>query len=95
VNNPWETLTSALAGIPELDGAICAGDKSGIWDADTADDAHLAIRACLRCPALAECRAWARSQPRNSIHGVIGAERYVWIQNPIRRQPRKSLELTG
>jgi hypothetical protein len=86
-----DAIFSALAGIPRLNGCLCAGDKSGIWD-DVSDPVP-AIRRCLReCKAQQACADWAASQPPNSINGVIGGDVYAWVQTPNRRKSTTTTE---
>jgi Transcription factor WhiB len=94
MNNPWKSLFGALNGIPALEDAICAGDTSGIWDAADAADTALAVRICRRCPAMDDCRAWARAQPKNSMSGVIGAELYTWVSQPRRKFHQSEIATT-
>jgi len=63
---PWVALVVAIIrGAPRLDGALCHG-RPEVFDATDAEHIQTAAELCARCPALAECRAWAEAVPRSS-----------------------------
>jgi WhiB family transcriptional regulator, redox-sensing transcriptional regulator len=77
--NPLDALLSALAGVPRLPGALCAGEPD-IWDPSTPDDDDIdtaqrvafAAKLCRRCPELTPCRSWLSSlRPHQRPGGVV------------------------
>jgi Transcription factor WhiB len=73
----WESLLGAMAGVPRLDGARCAGDRTGIWDSDQPDDVEHCRTVCRSCPALASCQEYADDN-EGFLSGVVGGELRVW-----------------
>ncbi len=80
--NSFESLLSALAGVPVLPGARCRG-RHALFDprgegepADAAEARHRqALGLCQRCPALPECQRWVESlPPRHRPFGVIAGQ---------------------
>ena len=62
----WLSLCEAiLRGAPKLDGALCVG-QDRLFDAADRERTRQAAAVCQRCPALAECRAWAKTLPRST-----------------------------
>ncbi|MBU3749819.1 MAG: hypothetical protein FGM52_05110 [Mycobacterium sp.] len=80
--NNFESLLSALAGVPVLRGARCRG-RHALFDpqrpeepADVAAARHRqALALCDACPALPGCRTWAAALPiRKRPYGVIAGQ---------------------
>lgn len=72
-------LERVLAGQPRLDGAACRGHPEW-FDADSLEAAVTAAKAlelCDQCPALAECRRFAASQPLGGLIGVVAGAWYL------------------
>jgi WhiB family transcriptional regulator, redox-sensing transcriptional regulator len=69
-------LLGAIHGAPDLPRAACRG-RSDLFDGRTEDDVDEAIEVCeTLCPEFLACRAWAQSQPRRRICGVIAGRMY-------------------
>jgi hypothetical protein len=69
-------LLGALAGAPDLPRAACR-NQARQFDGETPKDIALAVITCQTlCPELARCEAWAASQPRRRLCGVIAGEYY-------------------
>ena len=57
------SLPAAIAPLPDLTGAACAG-RSDLFDLKAGSLRHrTALAMCARCPVLAACRAWFASLP--------------------------------
>jgi WhiB family transcriptional regulator, redox-sensing transcriptional regulator len=73
----WASLGVALAHIPNLTGAACAGrwelfDLQPFPRADRAMREAQALTLCAHCPALLECKRWLDSMPPSvQPYGVI------------------------
>ena len=50
---------------------LAGGTPASAWTSDEADELHLAAQACVRCAALAACRAYGLAWPDEA--GVYGA----------------------
>ncbi|WP_237669502.1 WhiB family transcriptional regulator [Rhodococcus sp. BS-15] len=77
-------VVHVLAGsTPDLPGALCRGrwdlfDPAGHGESlasVTARQEH-ALALCSSCPALAQCHAWIRTEPRRLRHGVVAGHVY-------------------
>lgn len=80
----WLGLTEALAGIPDLPGAACKG-RPEWFDLTPDDDPELIERAelvCRHCPALAKCRDWLASTPRDQRPSGVVAGRLLAAPAP-------------
>jgi WhiB family redox-sensing transcriptional regulator len=74
VSATWESLSGALSGIPELNGARCRGEWSTFDETDDPEIVDYALNLCRSCPALAECEQWLQSLlPRKRPVGVVAA----------------------
>jgi hypothetical protein len=58
-----DDLLEALAGAPNLPGAVCVGEHEIFDETEDPGIIDLAIRACHHCPALLACRSWYESLP--------------------------------
>lgn len=71
----WQNLVGALAAVPSMPGAKCAG-RWGLFDVTDPDDerAQAAVNLCASCPALAKCREWFDGLPaaRRPIGVIAG-----------------------
>lgn len=73
----WEGIASALAGLPDLRGAMCVG-RWDLFDADQddADDRawaiERAVEICQTCPVLAACIVYVDGlKPSQRPPGVV------------------------
>jgi WhiB family redox-sensing transcriptional regulator len=81
----WQTMSTLLAGIPDLHGARCKG-RADLYDATigvspvdgrpTRDELEkaraTALHLCVTCPALDPCRVWLDGQrPTRRPRGVV------------------------
>lgn len=47
-------------------------NRWAVMDADTDQGREIARKICMRCPVMAECRAWSLDLPdRAPVHGVV------------------------
>ncbi|OBJ24619.1 hypothetical protein [Mycobacterium sp. 1245801.1] len=71
----WQALVGALAAVPSLPGAKCAG-RWDLFDVTDSEDerAEAATHLCNTCPALTKCRTWFDGLPpgRRPIGVVAG-----------------------
>jgi Transcription factor WhiB len=85
MNAAYANLLSALHGVPHLPDAACTGRWELMEDVELPDDA---LEVCAGCPALETCDAWARAQPENSLHGVVGGASISGFRIPARDAKR-------
>jgi hypothetical protein len=70
-----DALIAALAGVPALPGARCAG-RWDAWDNEHGNPelTEYAINQCGACPVLADCRSWLDSlKPSKRPIGIVAA----------------------
>jgi WhiB family redox-sensing transcriptional regulator len=72
VTATWEGLAGALAGVPKLHGARCAGLSWAFDETDNPEIVEYAINLCGTCPALAGCKEYFYSlPPRKRPSGIV------------------------
>ena len=90
----FASVLDAINAAPRFDGALCAGDATGRFDATGDVDAEPAIAIChFLLPAMTACREWARAQPLNALNGVVGGELYEWVSHPSARKAQHPSKL--
>lgn len=89
MNDLYESLIDALAGIPSLPGARCLG-RAADFDLEPGscpEAIEAAIHICQSCPALTRCRDYVLSLPPSKRpRGVVGGELNTWTPR-IRMRP--------
>lgn len=72
---------------PDLPGARCRG-RWELFDLRPGTHPHHvdlaaeAVAICQGCPALADCRQWAATLPRNTVTGVLAGTVIAWTDRP-------------
>jgi hypothetical protein len=88
VNDLFDSLIDALAGIPRLEGARCRG-RAADFDLEPGscpEAIEAAIHICESCPVLRRCREYVDSLPPSKRpRGVVAGELNAWTPR-IRRE---------
>jgi hypothetical protein len=63
MSDTWESLLSALLGIPKLTGAKCVSRWRVFDETECPETVEFALNLCGSCPARAACEEWFDSLP--------------------------------
>lgn len=74
--NLVEQLFAALLSIPDLRRGLCVGDDPTLWDATSGPAVERNRAICAQCVEQSACAAWARTQGRGKLTGVVGRKLY-------------------
>ncbi len=74
-----ERLDNAIIDLVELGQFPPCHTEPDAWFSDSPTVIETAVAACLRCPVIHQCRAYALADPRTSRYGV-------WASTPDPRQ---------
>lgn len=69
-------LYAALRNLPDLSRGLCKGDDPRTWDAVSGPDVERNKAICSQCVEQTKCHAWAKTQPRSTLIGVVGGVLY-------------------
>ena len=87
-----DDLLDAIYAAPNLTRGLCVGQHDLFDAVDDPAAVERALGLCAECKVLTECAAWADSQPRRSLYGVIAGHIYREPRPGVRGRPRKQKE---